>query len=107
MNRLQNFVYSIYTRYEDLNHLISFIIVFFFVQFFVFKKRIKINVIDQHLNKKQNVFDIMSKNLTRLNHDEHFNFFDFIILFCDEHLSKEKRDEMSLIRFFDQLKQDS
>jgi hypothetical protein len=48
----------------------------------------------------------MSKNSTRLNHDEHFNFFDFIILLCDEHLSKEERDEMSLIRFFDQLRQD-
>jgi hypothetical protein len=62
-------------------------------------------MIDQHLNKKKCIFDIMSKNSTKLNHDEYFNFFDFIILFCDEHLLKEKRDEMSLIRFFDQLRQ--
>jgi hypothetical protein len=46
MNRLQNFVYSIYIRCEDLNHLIFFIIVFFFVQFFVLKERFEINVID-------------------------------------------------------------
>jgi hypothetical protein len=46
----------------------------------------------------------MSKNSTRLNHDKHFSFFDFIILLCDKYLSKKKRDEMLLIRFFDQLK---
>jgi hypothetical protein len=47
----------------------------------------------------------MSKNFTRLNHDKHFNFFDFIILFCNKHFSKEKRDEMLLTRSFDQLRQ--
>jgi hypothetical protein len=43
----------------------------------------------------------MSKNSTKFNHDKHFSFFDFIILFCDEHFSKEKRDEMSLLNFID------
>jgi hypothetical protein len=47
----------------------------------------------------------MSKNTTRLDHDKYFNFFDFIILLFNEHFSKKKRNEMSLTRFFNQLKQ--
>ncbi len=105
MNRLRNLIYSICIRCEDSDYWVSFIIVLFFIQLFVLEEWVQINVIDQHLNRKQRFFHVMSKDTTWFDHCEHFVFFNFIISLRCEHFSRKERDKMSLICFFDQLKQ--